>query len=92
MCDIVPESFSIFLPDKTQINYKFSPDGLASGSPAALVASNLMTAIRSKCSADDVMPILKELGSPMEDDERESAYNPAKIEVFVQVNAFFKFK
>lgn len=48
-----------------------------------------MTAIKNRCSPEDLLAILKELPNPLEDDEGpEARYNPLKIDVFVQTLFF----
>ena len=51
------------------------------------VAHQLVVAIRQKCTPDEVINILKELpssGENADQDMTETAFNPLKIDVFVQ--------
>jgi len=83
--DIVPEPFYGFLPEKPDVIYKYTSEGVHAGSPQALVANNLVSAIKGKCAPEEVFNVLKELGGPMGEEENDGHDNPAKIEVFVQV-------
>lgn len=59
---------------------------ITAASPGTQVAQQLITILRQKASAEEVLTLLKELPSPREDDETlpDSRFNPLKIDVFVQ--------
>ena len=57
--DIVPETFAGFVPDKPTPNYKYSLEGPLAGSPQARTSTNVVNAIKRKCSAEEVLLVLK---------------------------------
>lgn len=81
--EILPDSFSCFIPEKTEPYYKYSQEGAAS-LPGTATAHQLVVSIRQKCTPEDVLGVLKDLPNPRSEEEADSRFNPLKIDVFVQ--------
>ncbi|CAC5396916.1 NCBP1 [Mytilus coruscus] len=77
------EDFAPLIPEKPQSNFKYEKEG--SGSlPGTMTAHQLIQAIKSKCTPEETMVILKDLPNPLkEDDETDPTYHPLRIDVFV---------
>jgi len=67
--DIVPETFSGFLPERPTPNYKFT----GGEGPGQVSSATMVAAIKNKCSPNDVIEILKDV-------ENDSL----RVEVFTQ--------
>ncbi|XP_064620133.1 nuclear cap-binding protein subunit 1-like [Lineus longissimus] len=81
--DILPDEFEPLLPIKPGPHYKYEDEG-AGSLPGTMVAHKLMQAVKSKCSPEEALEILRELPNPMDDDSDSSfKYHPLKIDVFV---------
>jgi hypothetical protein len=60
------------MPEKPQSNFKYEKEG--SGSlPGTMTAHQLIQAIKSKCTPEETMVILKDLPNPLKEDD-ESMY------------------
>ncbi|XP_045465883.1 nuclear cap-binding protein subunit 1 [Harmonia axyridis] len=81
--EILPDSFSCFIPEKTEPYYKYSQEGAAT-LPGTATAHQLVVSIRQKCTPEDVLGVLKDLPNPRSEEEADSRFNPLKIDVFVQ--------
>lgn len=83
--EIVPEAYESLLPPLPEPHYKYGAENAAS-LPGTQTALQLAQKIRQKCTAEDILNLLKELPNPREDDETlpDSRFNPLKIDVFVQ--------
>jgi len=57
--DIVPETFAGFVPDKPTPNFKYSLEGPMAGSPQTRTSANVMAAIKRKCTAEELLLVLK---------------------------------
>ena len=57
--DIVPETFAAFVPDKTVPEFKFSLDGPLATSVQNKVATNVVAAIKRKCTTEELLLVLK---------------------------------
>jgi nuclear cap-binding protein subunit 1 len=57
--DIVPETFAGFVPDKPAPNYKYTLEGPLAGSPQTRTSVNVVAAIKRKCSAEELLLVLK---------------------------------
>lgn len=82
--EIMPESYEPLIPIKPGPYFKYEKEG--SGSlPGTMVAHKLMQGIKSKCTPEEALLLLKELPNPLNDDDgMEAVFNPLKIEVFVE--------
>ncbi|KAF5299282.1 hypothetical protein FQA39_LY02455 [Lamprigera yunnana] len=80
--EILPESFSKFVPVKGEPDYKYAKEGAAS-LPGTAAAHQLVVSIRQKCTPEEVLGVLKDLPNPRPKKEADS-FNPLKIDVFVQ--------
>ncbi|XP_044756316.1 nuclear cap-binding protein subunit 1 [Coccinella septempunctata] len=81
--EILPDSFSCFIPEKPEPYYKYSQEGAAS-LPGTATAHQLVVSIRQKCTPEEVLGVLKDLPNPRSEEEADSRFNPLKIDVFVQ--------
>lgn len=81
--EILPDSFSCFIPEKPEPCYKYSQEG-AAALPGTVTAHQLVVSIRQKCTPEEVLQVLKDLPNPKPEEEAESRFNPLKIDVFVQ--------
>jgi len=75
--DIVPETFSGFLPDKPSPVFKF---GVGEG-PGQTASANMVAAVKNKCSTTELLEVLKEV-------ETDSM----RVEVFTQSLLFLGHK
>ncbi|CAG2189177.1 CBP80 [Mytilus edulis] len=77
------EDFAPLIPEKPLSHFKYEKEG--SGSlPGTMTAHQLIQAIKSKCTPEETMGILKDLPNPLkEDDETDPTYHPLRIDVFV---------
>ncbi|WAR00785.1 NCBP1-like protein [Mya arenaria] len=80
--DSVPESFQDLVPVKPQANYKYEEEGSAQ-LPGLMTAHQLLEAIRSKCTPEETLVLLKEVPNPLADDTDEPSHHPLRIDVFV---------
>lgn len=80
--DSVPEAFSELVPAKPQVRYKYEEEG-AGSLPGTMVAHQLINAIKSKCTPEETLVLLKELPNPLADDTDEPSHHPLRIDVFV---------
>ncbi|CAH1796073.1 unnamed protein product [Owenia fusiformis] len=83
LLDTVPDSFSALIPLKPTPYYKFNKEG-AGSHPGTMTSHQLIASIKSKCTPEEVILIMKDLPNPLADEESDPAYNPLKIEVFTQ--------
>lgn len=65
--DILPDEFEPLLPIKPAPHYKYEEEG-AGSLPGTMVAHKLMQAVKSKCTPEEALEILRELPNPMDDD------------------------
>lgn len=80
--DTVPESFSALIPVKPQARFKYEEEG-AGSLPGTMVAHQLIDIIKSKCTPEETLVLLKDLPNPLADDDNEPSYHPLRIDVFV---------
>lgn len=67
------EDFAPLIPEKPLSHFKYEKEG--SGSlPGTMTAHQLIQAIKSKCTPEETMGILKDLPNPLKEDD-ESKYN-----------------
>ncbi|KAH3741507.1 nuclear cap-binding protein subunit 1-like [Dreissena polymorpha] len=78
----VPESFSALVPVKPQARYKYADEG-AGQLPGLMTAHRLLEVIKSKCTPEETLVVLKELPNPLADDTDEPSHHPLRIDVFV---------
>lgn len=83
--EIMPEVYEPLLPAKPEPNYKYTNDDAASY-PGTTAAHQMVVAVRQKCTPEEVLAVLHDLPNPRQDaeGEAEGAFNPLKIDVFVQ--------
>ncbi|XP_056648176.1 nuclear cap-binding protein subunit 1 [Diorhabda carinulata] len=81
--EILPESFSKFIPEKPEPDYKYAQEG-AAALPGTEAAHKLVVSIRQKCTPEEVLAVLKDLPNPRTEEEADGRFNPLKIDVFVQ--------
>lgn len=85
--DMVPESFASFVPPKPEPIYKYSMEG-AAALPGTEAAHQLVVFVRNKCTPEEALNVLRDLPNPLKEGEQTAnqptAYNPLKIDVFVQ--------
>lgn len=60
--------------------------------PGVQVATQLMKAIREKCTPEEAAALLAELPNPLQDEDGDARLNPLKIDVFVQTLLFLASK
>jgi nuclear cap-binding protein subunit 1 len=65
--DIMPDEFEPLLPIKPGAHFKYEDEG-AGSLPGTMIAHKLMQAVKSKCTPEEALDILKELPSHMDDD------------------------
>lgn len=53
--------------------------------PGTMVAHQLISAIKSKCTPEEAMVLLKDLPNPLSEEESDPTYHPLRIDVFVSV-------
>ncbi|GAB6031226.1 Component of the cap-binding complex (CBC) [Chamberlinius hualienensis] len=82
--DILPEQYESLIPLKPLAVEKYGGDG-AAALPGQSTAQHLASLIKSKCSPDDVLALIKDLPNPLQEEDisGEPSYNPLKIEVFI---------
>ncbi|XP_060600407.1 nuclear cap-binding protein subunit 1-like isoform X2 [Ruditapes philippinarum] len=80
--DTVPEAFRELIPAKPQARYKYEEEG-AGSLPGTMVSHQLIDAIKSKCTPEETLVLLKELPNPLADDTDEPSHHPLRIDVFV---------
>ncbi|XP_062577791.1 nuclear cap-binding protein subunit 1-like [Saccostrea cucullata] len=80
----VPESFEALIPEKPHPQFKYEKEG-AGSMPGTMVAHQLMAAIKSKCTPEEAMVLLKDLPNPLSEEESDPTYHPLRIDVFVSV-------
>lgn len=80
--DTVPETFENLIPERPQSNFKYEMEG-ASSMPGTMVAHQLIASIKSKCTPEEAMVLLKDLPNPLSDEESDPTYHPLRIDVFV---------
>ena len=68
--DTVPETFEPLIPVKPSAIYKYENEGAAS-LPGTMCAHQVMAAIKSKCSADEVIAVMKDLPNPLKEEDGE---------------------
>lgn len=84
LVDIVPADFAPLLPIKPNPGFKYDKEG-AGSLPGTMVAHNLMQAIKSKCSPEDAVELLRECPNPQKGGlSSDPHFNPLKVEVFTQ--------
>ncbi|XP_045775416.1 nuclear cap-binding protein subunit 1 [Maniola jurtina] len=84
--DMTPESLAAFVPLKPEPIYKYSMEGAAS-LPGTEAAHQLVVCVRNKCTPEEALNVLRELPNPLREGDASAAhaaYNPLKIDVFVQ--------
>ncbi|KAK3584715.1 hypothetical protein CHS0354_036492 [Potamilus streckersoni] len=79
--DTVPESFTSLIPEKPNAYFKYEMEG-AGSLPGTMIAHQLMQAIKSKCTPEEAVAIIKDLPNPLSDDDNEPNYHPLRIDVF----------
>ena len=68
MVETVPESFEALVPDRPQSEFKYEKEG-AGSLPGTMVAHQLIASIKSKCTPEEAMVLLKDLPNPLSDEE-----------------------
>ncbi|OWR49725.1 nuclear cap-binding protein subunit 1 [Danaus plexippus] len=84
--DMTPESLAAYVPLKPEPIYKYAMEGAAS-LPGTEAAHQLVVCVRNKCTPEEALNVLRELPNPLREGEANAAhtaYNPLKIDVFVQ--------
>ncbi|XP_041980530.1 nuclear cap-binding protein subunit 1 [Aricia agestis] len=83
--DMIPESLAAFVPPKPEPIYKYSMEG-AAALPGTEAAHKLVVCVRNKCSPEEALNVLRDLPNPLREGDAaaHAAYNPLKIDVFVQ--------
>lgn len=83
--DLVPPSFSALIPVEPLFHFKYGEDSSSSlpGYPMTVTVGN---AIKNRASNEEIVTILRDVPNPNqeEDDDEGEAFNPLKIEVFLQ--------
>ncbi|CAK6965361.1 nuclear cap-binding protein subunit 1 [Scomber scombrus] len=83
--DIVPPTFSALIPSEPIFVYKYADEtaSLLPGYPVSITVGN---AIKNRASNEEILAILKEVPNPNQedDDDEGEAFNPMKIDVFLQ--------
>ncbi|XP_025418867.1 nuclear cap-binding protein subunit 1 [Sipha flava] len=94
MRDIVPPDFEPLLPEKPEPKFKYAME--KSNLPGQFLSNTLLTKIRSKASADEIIEILKEPlmleNGELIDPADNSPSNLTKIDSFVQTLLFIASK
>lgn len=93
--EMAGEEFAALVPAETVPRFRFGEEG-SSALPGSMVAHQLMTAIKERCTPEEVISLLHELPNPLrsgDDSETgaagsEPTHNPTKIEVFVETLLF----
>ncbi|XP_022257706.1 uncharacterized protein LOC106472631 isoform X3 [Limulus polyphemus] len=83
LVELLPEELSHVIPKLPTPYYKYSSEG-AGSLPGTMVAHQLASAIKEKCTPEEALLLIKDLPNPLHDDDVEPTHNPLKIEVFVQ--------
>lgn len=84
MVETVPESFEALIPERPHSEFKYEKEG-AGSMPGTMVAHQLISAIKSKCTPEEAMVLLKDLPNPLSEEESDPTYHPLRIDVFVSV-------
>ncbi|CAH0390592.1 unnamed protein product [Bemisia tabaci] len=90
--DMVPPSFQKFIPPEPVPKYKYHANEDTIYLPGVQVATQLMKAIREKCTPEEAAALLAELPNPLQDEDGDARLNPLKIDVFVQTLLFLASK
>jgi len=81
---MAPECFSMLLPAKPEVNFKYQMEGASNLAGAGQVQA-LTELFRKKPTPDEVAELLEQLPNPLKDEgEMEPSHNPLAIEIFVQ--------
>jgi len=79
--ETVPESFEPLIPLKPKSEFKYEQEG--SGSmPGTMTAHQLIQAIKSRCSPEEAMVLLKDLPNPLSDEESMLSVCYILIQIF----------
>ncbi|CAH1254808.1 NCBP1 [Branchiostoma lanceolatum] len=81
--ETVPDTYGPLLPHEPNHIYKYEQEG-AGSLPGTVAAHQLIASIKAKSEPEELINILKDLPNPKKDDDGEAAFNPLKIDVFVQ--------
>lgn len=77
--DSVPEGFGDFVPEKPAVKFKFSGEaGTEENTAGVNLSAKLTTAIKSKCTQEEIQNILKEVS----DEEQDQQFNQLKVSYF----------
>ena len=79
MVETVPEGFEALIPEKPHSEFKYEKEG-AGSMPGTMVAHQLISSIKSKCTPEEAMVLLKDLPNPLSDEESKSTESAFSIE------------
>ena len=82
------QEFAALVPLEPKPRFRYREEG-AGSLAGTMIAHQLMTAIKERCSPEEAIRLLKELHNPLKtDDDNEPTHNPLKIEVFTETLLF----
>ncbi|KAF0299965.1 Nuclear cap-binding protein subunit 1 [Amphibalanus amphitrite] len=87
--EMAGQEFAALVPVETKPRLRYREEG-AGSLPGTMIAHQLMSAIKERCSPEEAIRLLKELHNPLKtaDDDAEPTHNPLKIEVFTETLLF----
>ena len=90
MVETVPEGFEALIPEKPHSEFKYEKEG-AGSMPGTMVAHQLISSIKSKCTPEEAMVLLKDLPNPLSDEESKSTESAFSIETVSNSQKCHKF-
>ncbi|XP_037080676.1 nuclear cap-binding protein subunit 1-like [Pollicipes pollicipes] len=83
--EMAGQEFAALVPLEPKPRFRYGEEGAASLA-GTMVAHQLITAIKERCTPEEAIRLLKEMPNPLKagDDDAEPTHNPLKIEVFTE--------